>query len=110
MANPAQHLESARNFLVRKDTFIFDGNSHSAHVIARTILVHDLAHHFDLVPRQNAPFFGIALPLEHSDEKFILVTQQGEVLSGQEALERISQRLKLASFSTHQASNQSNYH
>lgn len=95
MANPAQQLEHTTNYLTQRDIFIFDGNSRSAHKIALTILVHDQSQKFDLVPKQNAPFFGIELPEAHREEKFILVMQTGEILNGKTALDFISHRLKL---------------
>jgi hypothetical protein len=95
MTNLASNLEQHSPFLTLKDTFIFDGNSQSAHIIARTILTNDSAHTFDLIPKQNTPFFGFELPEYYKEEKFILITQSGEVLSGNQALNVISKRLKL---------------
>lgn len=95
MANLAAPIEAKSAFVTVKDTFIFDGNSPSAHIIARTILTNDPSQKFGLIPRQNTPFFGIEIPGEYQNEKFILITQTREVLCGDEALEFISQRLRL---------------
>ena len=62
---------------------------------SRTILTNDPSQKFGLIPRQNTPFFGIDIPHEYQHEKFLLITQTKEVLCGEEALEFISQRLKL---------------
>jgi len=96
MANPALNIQQTRNFLIKKDILIFDANSQSAHIIARTILVNDPSQKFHLIPRQSAAFFGVELPHKYEKEKFILMTQTGETICGKNALSLISERLKLA--------------
>ncbi len=100
MANLAFNSVTSREntnrfFELNKDTFIFDGNSQTAHLIARTLLVNDPAQKIALIPRQNTPFFGIDIPSELSNEKFILISTDGRVLRGRNALDNISKRLKL---------------
>ena len=97
MTNLAFSLEhnSDTTFHVDKDTFIFDGNSKSAHIIARTLLINDITQKFALIPKQNTLFFGINIPFEYNDEKFLLIGKNGEVLRGNAALESISVQLNL---------------
>jgi len=97
MANPALDHSISPNlgFHVSKDTFIFDGNSQTAHLIARTLLVNDPYQKFALIPKQNTHFFGISIPNQYENEKFLLVSQDGQVLCGKLALEVISEKLKL---------------
>lgn len=95
MANTALNLANQSSYLINRDIFIFDGNSQSAHIIARTILVNDLYQQLNLIPKQNTAYFGIAVPKAHSEEKFVVLTQTGEVLVGDAALEFATLRLKL---------------
>ena len=96
-ANPALKLDNQQNYLLNRDIFIFDANSPSAHIIARTILVNDPYQYLNLIPKQNSAYFGIHIPNCHAGEQFVLLTQNGEFLSGDEALELVSTRLKLDS-------------
>ena len=97
MTNLALNLDhiSDTTICVNKDTFIFDGNSKSAHIIVRTLLVNDITQKYAFMPKQNTLFFGINIPSEYNDEKFLLVGQKGEVLRGKFALESISEQLNL---------------
>lgn len=97
MANPALDYSASPNpgCHLSKDTFVFDGNSQTAHLIARTILVNDPHQKFALIPKQNTTYFGINVPSEYLDEKFVLLSQTGQVLSGTSALDFINERLKL---------------
>lgn len=97
MANPALEQSFSPNlgFHLSKDTFIFDGNSQTAHIIARTLLVNDPYRKFALIPKQNTPYFGISVPSEYADENFLLISQDGQIICGKLALEIISERLKL---------------
>jgi|GEM_PF-6829429 len=102
MANPAlqirdnsatiSHLTQEK---LTKNTLIFDGNSQSAHIIARTVLVNDPAQKVALIPKQNTAFFGIEIPQQFNREKFLLINLSGEILYGRLALECISQSLNL---------------
>jgi len=97
MANSAldYRLNLRPSYHINKDTFIFDGNSQSAHIIARTLLVNDPHQKFALIPKQNTDFFGIHVPNEYAHEQFLLLSMDGQVLCGNSALDVISERLKL---------------
>jgi hypothetical protein len=89
------NTDSNTVFQVHKDTLIFDGNSKTAHLIARTLLVNDPQQKFALMPKQNSPFFGVELPEKYSQEKFLLISLSGEIKCGKEALDFMSERLNL---------------
>ncbi len=95
MANPALNIANQSNYLVNRDIFVFDGNSQSAHIIARTVLVNDPYQQLNLIPKQNTSYFGIEVPTAHSEEKFIVMTRTGDVLVGDAALQFVTLRLKL---------------
>jgi len=82
-------------FQVHKDTLVFDGNSKTAHLIARTLLINDPSQKFSLMPKQNSHFFGIDIPEEYLHEKFLLIGTNGEVKRGKQALDHMSEKLNL---------------
>ncbi len=82
-------------FHTHRNTFIFDGNSQSAHLLARTILVHDRQHLFDLIPKQNTEYFGKSLPIKSENDEVLVLTQDGVVLRGEKAIRFVGEKLNL---------------
>jgi hypothetical protein len=88
-------------FHSHRNTFIFDGNSQSAHLLARTILVHDRQHLFDLIPKQNTKYFGKYLPIQSEQDEILVLTQDGVILRGEKAIRFVGEQLNLSKIYYH---------
>lgn len=82
-------------FHSHRNTFIFDGNSQAAHLLARSILVHDREHLFDLIPKQNTDFFAKSLAIPSEPDEVLVLTQDGVILRGEKAIRFVSEQLHL---------------